>query len=81
MLIKIGKLKITLGRVWVFAKANQMKDHKFNDDVTLVRAFTKKGAIKQLTPYYTNIEDKDVFKLRSTHFHYRYAPVNILTDY
>ena len=50
---------------YVYAKANQMKDHKFNDDVALVKATSCYEAYKKFCRYYGNCTLDDVFPLRT----------------
>ena len=61
--------------IYCYAKANQMVEHRFTDDVALCRAVTKKRAIKKFKEYYTVVNKQDVFKVRLD------KRVHILTDY
>lgn len=64
---------------YVYAKANQMKEHKFNDDVALCKAASHSEAYKKFSTLYGNCTPDDIFKLDS-----RNAwgdGVLILTDY
>ena len=65
--------------IYVYARPNQMKGHKFKDDVALCKAWTLKGAIKKFSRYYADCE-KYVSKLRRFNKRY-YSNVIILTDY
>lgn len=73
---------------WVFAKPDQMKGHKFTDDVALCKAASKSEAIRKFKKLYTVVEDKDVHKLATGKERYDYYDPNasyrdlwILTDY
>ena len=48
---------------YVFAKPNQMIGHRFTDDVALCKAGSKSEAIKRFSILYTDVQDKDVYKL------------------
>ena len=65
--------------IYVYARPNQMKGHKFTDDVALCKAWTLKGAIKKFSKYYSDCADY-VYKMRRFHKRY-YIDVIILTDY
>lgn len=62
-------------RMFAFARANQMLEHKFTDDVALRRAWTRKGAIKKFNRYYDNVQKDEVEVVRVIN------AVKILTDY
>ena len=70
---------------WVFAKPNQMKNHKFTDDVALCKASSKAEAIKKFSILYANNQDKEVYKLATgpdaNKPDSRYYNLWILTDY
>ena len=68
---------------WVFAKPDQMKGHKFTDDVALCKAASKSEAIRKFSKLYKNIEDKDVWVLNPTKKgqYYYCSDIWILTDY
>lgn len=73
---------------WVFAKPDQMKGHKFTDDVALCKAASKSEAIRKFKKLYTVVEDDDVHKLATGKERYDYNDPNasyrdlwILTDY
>lgn len=61
--------------IYCYAKADQMVEHRFTDDVALVRAFTKRQAIEKFRRYYTFVSKDDVFKVKLR------KKVYILTDY
>ena len=61
--------------IYCYAKADQMVEHRFTDDVALVRAFTKRQAIEKFRGYYTSASKDDVFKVKLR------KKVYILTDY
>ncbi len=42
--------------LWCFAKAGQMVDHRFTDDVAIVFAVTKDGAIRKFQNLYIDAE-------------------------
>lgn len=46
--------------LWSFAKANQMIRHSFTDDVAIVFAVTKRGAMRKFQSLYLRIEEKEV---------------------
>lgn len=62
-------------RMFAFARANQMLEHKFTDDVALTRAWTRKGAIKKFNRYYSDVQKDEVEVVRVV------SGVEILTDY
>lgn len=69
--------------IYVYAKANTMRRHTFNDDVALCRAWNLRGAVKKFKQYYLLTDEdcaKCVFKLRRFHKRH-YSNVIILTDY
>ena len=61
--------------LYCFAKADQMVEHRFTDDVAIVRAFTKKQAIEKFRVFYANVSKDDVFRVKLR------KGVYILTDY
>ena len=61
--------------LYCFARPAQMVDHRFVDDVAVVRALTKAAAIKKFSRYYAAVQPDEVFKLK------KLKEVNILTDY
>ena len=61
--------------MFAFARANQMVEHKFTDDVALTRAWTRKGAIKKFNRYYSDVQKGEVEIVRVIN------GVKILTDY
>ena len=66
--------------IWSFARANQMVEHDFTDDVAITLAFTKKQAIKKFSKYYENVTEDEVVKCRIMRM-LKYGGVAILTDY
>ena len=46
--------------LWYIAKAGQMVDHRFTDDVAIVFAATKDGAIRKFQSLYLRVEEKEV---------------------
>lgn len=62
-------------KMFVFARANQMLEHKFTDDVALTRAWTRKRAIKKFNRYYSDVRKDEVKVVRVV------SGVEILTDY
>ena len=62
--------------IYCYAKANQMKDHEFTDDVAIVKAINKKAAINKFKKLYNNITPDDITKIKVG-----YKLVTILTDY
>ena len=61
-----------------FAKAGQMVDHRFTDDVAIVFAVTKSGAIRKFQSLYLRIEEKEVQPISLKEILKR---PEILTDY
>ena len=66
--------------IWSFARANQMVEHDFTDDVAITLAFTKKQAIKKFSKYYENVTEDEVVKCRIGRM-LKCGGVAILTDY
>ena len=62
--------------VYCLARPDQMKGHKFTDDVAICRAISKKQAVKKFSILYNNVTEKEVFKVAFS----RKFPT-ILTDY
>ena len=62
--------------IYCFAKADQMKNHRFTDDVAICRAISKRRAIEKFSKYYTDVSEEEVFKV----FLVR-GRVKVLTDY
>lgn len=65
--------------IYYFAKANQMVDHRFTDDVAICIAISKKRAIKKFGVFYANIQEKEVFRISLISL--IKGRVKILTDY
>lgn len=70
--------KFTKGqKLYCYAKANQMVDHRFTDDVAICWAHNKMEAWHKMYQLYGNCYPKDVFEV-----HYTAGNgVAILTDY
>ena len=64
---------------YVFRRPNAMIDHRFTDDVALVKAISKAQAIKLFSRYYADVQDDEVFKLLNRP--HSGDDVLILTDY
>lgn len=64
-------------KLFVYARANQMVDHCFNDDVAIVFAKSKKDALKFFKQYYAYADEETVFEIDNI----RPEIVRILTDY
>ena len=62
--------------IYCFARPDQMKGHKFTDDVAICRAISKKQAVKKFNKLYDCVTEKEVFKVSFS----RKFPT-ILTDY
>ena len=45
--------------LYYFAKAGQMVDHRFTDDVAIVFAVKKDGAIRKFQSLYLRVEEKE----------------------
>lgn len=63
--------------LFYYAKANQMINHNFNDDVAIVFAKSKEEAFNKFLEYYGNATLNDVKRI----YIKRLNKVNILTDY
>lgn len=64
--------------LYFFAKPDQMKDHKFSDDVAITFAFSKKRAIKKFSTLYAEVKSTDVARVR---IKYLFRDCAILTSY
>lgn len=64
--------------IYCYAKSNQMKGHRFNDDVALCRAKNKEEAFKIFIKYYGNATLKDISRVFNTRINNK---PYILTDY
>lgn len=62
--------------LWCYAKADQMVDHKFNDDVAMCYALTRRGAWKKIFPFYGNATIDDIHRT-----YFCSGKIAILTDY
>ena len=62
--------------IYVYAKANQMIEHDFTDDVAIVKAKSKRKAMKYFSKYYDDVKESHVSKIELKNKH-----VKILTDY
>lgn len=63
-------------KLFAYAKADQMIEHRFTDDVALVAAENKQKAFKLFSEYYGNVTLDDIDELVIVP-----EEVNILTDY
>jgi hypothetical protein len=61
--------------IYCFSRPNQMVGHRFTDDVAIVRAISKKAAVKKLSKYYKDILECEVNRIPFS------IKVKILTDY
>ena len=61
--------------IYCFSRPNQMVDHRFTDDVAIVKAISKKTAIKKFSQYYEAVLEHEVYRIPLNH------KVTILTDY
>lgn len=66
-----------INMIYCFARPNQMKGHRFTDDVAICRALSKKQAIKKFNRLYDYVTKEEVFKVK---FYGNYFPM-VLTDY
>ena len=64
-------------KLFVYAKADQMVDHMFNDDVAIVFARNKHDALKYFLHYYEYADDEHIFEIKNMYPEH----VHILTDY
>jgi hypothetical protein len=64
--------------IWAFARADQMKEHRFTDDVAIALAFSKQRAIKKFSRYYMDVQPGEVTNVTIRLL--KRFPV-ILTDY
>ena len=62
--------------LWVFTRANDMKDHIFTDSVALTTARTKEEAIEHFSRLYDNVQPDEVLKP-----YFNHTGVAILTNY
>ena len=64
-------------KLYVYARADQMVDHMFNDDVAIVFARNKRDALDYFLQYYGYADDEHIFEIKNI------IPeqVHILTDY
>lgn len=62
--------------LWVYAKADQMKNHKFTDDVCICYALTKRQAYKKFSELYASIDMNDIKRV-----YFWNKGTAILTDY
>lgn len=71
------KLSTNGYKLYVYARANQMVEHRFNDDVAIVFARNKRDALKFFKHYYGLADEETVFEIKNI------IPerVYILTDY
>ncbi len=64
-------------KLFAYARADQMVDHSFNDDVAIVFAKSKKDALRFFKQYYAYADDDHVFEINNIYP----ETVRILTDY
>lgn len=62
--------------IYCYTKANQMKKHNFTDDVAVVKAMSKRSALKKFSYLYDDVDNKDVKRIKINS-----KKVTILTDY
>ena len=62
--------------IYCYTKANQMKEHNFTDDVAVVKAMSKRSALKKFSYLYDDIDNQDVKRIKNNS-----KKVTILTDY
>ena len=62
--------------IYCYTKANQMKGHRFTDDVAVVKAICKHSAIKKFRRLYADVQRDDVNRIS---IKFKYA--KSLTDY
>ena len=51
-------------RLYVYAKADQMVDHRFTDDVALTYAVSRKWAVRHFRQLYAVVDKEDVHEVR-----------------
>lgn len=61
--------------IYYFARAAQMKGHKFTDDVAIVYAMSKESAIKKFSKLYRDVQTNEVHKIGF------WTRARVLTDY
>lgn len=72
---------------YVFTRPNQMKGHKFTDDVALCKAQSVTEAIKEFSKLYKDVKPNEVHKLTTGKDRWGFNPNSpyrnlwILTDY
>lgn len=64
-------------KLYVYARADQMVEHRFNDDVAIVFARNKRDALKFFKHYYGLADEETVFEIKNIIPEH----VHILTDY
>ena len=62
--------------IYCYAKANQMKKHSCTDDVAVVKAISKRSAIKKFGYLYDDVDTNDVERIKING-----KKVTVLTDY
>lgn len=62
--------------IYCLARPDQMRGHKFTDDVAICRARSKKKAVKKFNNLYHNVNKNEVFRVAFS----RKSPT-VLTDY
>ena len=63
---------------YVFARANQMQEHEFTDDVAICKAVNKAQAIKLFSKLYSDVKSDEVTRVKDNFNAYG---VYICTDY
>lgn len=51
-------------KIYCYAKADQMKGHRFSDDVAVCMAKDKKTAMRNFKKYYGEVDKSDVFLIK-----------------
>lgn len=65
-----------MSKLYVYAKPDQMEEHRFSDDVAITYAKNEKEAINKFSLLYKDVTIDDVKEVDFNHF-----GVAILTDY
>lgn len=61
--------------LYVFTRPDQMVDHRFSDDVAIVKAVTKRQAVRRFSVLYADIRPSEVRRIKPRRTAY------VLTDY
>ena len=62
---------------YYFARPDQMREHRFTDDVAICKAWSKKSAIKKFSVLYRDVKETEVARINW----FKKPAVKILTDY